>query len=253
MKKLHLYIVLIFIISPVLTIIYLSVVSSWSFPQLWQADFTINFWKGLVQSDNELKKSFIQSLFISTSLALLATLFGFSMSKQIMLNKKLHGLLQLSFYPYLIAPVVLGSMLQFYFVRWGLTGTLPGVMIAQLLFIFPYSVLILSAFWNDRIKKIAFQANCLGASNHQVNRSILMPMAKPWLLLCLVQCFLISWFEYGITQLVGVGKVETLTIKTMHFVKEANPHQAALAACLMIFPVLLILIFNQRLIANKTS
>ncbi len=251
MKKGIFYIVLLFVVSPLMAIGYLSVVSAWSFPALLRAEFTLAFWGGLLDANNTLTKSLLLSLFISSVIALSGTLFGYFVSKELMFHRKRGGLVQLAFYPYLIAPVVLGAMLQYYFVRWGLTGTLIGVLLAQALFILPYSVLIMSTFWTERIRQLAFQASSLGATNRQVNISVLLPMARPWLLLCLVQCFLISWFEYGITQLIGVGKVDTLTIRTMHFVGEANPHQAALAACLMILPILLLLIINQRLIAKK--
>ncbi|TRX52206.1 ABC transporter permease [Fulvivirga sp. M361] len=251
MKNQLRHIVLIFVLSPFLTVVYLSLVSGWSFPDLWQANFTLRFWKSLLESGSGLLDSLRLSLFISFSIALLATAFGFFVSKQLMFWQRYQALLQLAFYPYLIAPVILGAMLQYYFVRWGLTGTLLGVFLAQTLFVLPYSVLLMATFWTDRIRQIAFQASSLGASNRQVNASVLFPMARSWLLLCFVQCFLISWFEYGITRLIGVGKVDTLTIKVMHFVQEANPHYAALAACLMILPLLVVLVINQRLITNR--
>ncbi len=251
MKKAVFYIILLFVLSPLLAIAYLSVVAAWSFPELLQANYTLMYWESLLEEGNMLTYSLGLSLLISGVIALSGTVFGYFVSKELMFHSKQNGLVQLAFYPYLIAPVVFGAMLQFYFVRWGLTGTLGGVLLAQALFILPYSVLIMSTFWTERIRQLAFQAASLGASNRLVNKEILFPMARPWLLLCLVQCFLISWFEYGITQLIGVGKVATLTIRTMFFVREANPHQAALAACLMILPVLLLLMINQRLIVKK--
>lgn len=205
-----------------------------------------------MDSSNGLFVSFLLSIFISGSIAVLATLFGYFISRQLLFDKNQSRFIQLAFYPYLIAPVILGAMLQFYFVRFNLTGTTLGVFIAQAFFIFPYSVLLLSTFWNDKIRQLAFQAKSLGATDRQVNQQVLFPMARPWILLSLVQCFLISWFEYGITQYIGVGKVETLTIRAMNFVKEANPHQAALSACLMILPVLLILVINQQLLTKRS-
>lgn len=226
-------------------------VSAWSYPQLWSARFTTNNWLGLFRADNPLLHSLLLSLSVSVTIAVTATVFGFTVSKQLLFSEKYQKWVRLAFYPYLIAPVVLGSMLQFYFVRLGLTGTLGGVLLAQALFILPYSVLLIATFWSDRVRQLAFQASSLGASSWQVNRTVLLPLARPWLVLCLVQCFLISWFEYGITRVIGVGKVPTLTIQAMHFVKEANPHQGALAACLMILPVLLVLVANQHLLIKR--
>ena len=253
MKRSLAHITLVFVASPLLAIVYLSFVSNWSFPRLWQAHFTLSYWTGLFRDKNGLLDSLLLSMIISFSIASLSTAFGFFVSKQLMFDRRYRALLPLAYYPYLIAPVVLGAMLQYYFVRWGLAGTLYGVVLAQALFILPYSVLLMATFWTERTRQIAFQALTLGATHRQVDRSILFPMARAWLLLCFVQCFLISWFEYGITRFVGMGKVNTLTVKVMHFVQESNPHQAALAACLMILPLLGVLIANQKLITRGES
>ena len=57
-----------------------------------------------------------------------------------------------------------------------------------------------------------------------------------------------SWFEYGVTQFVGIGKVPTLTVRTMQFVKEANPQFDAVSACLMVLPLLAFMLLNARLL-----
>lgn len=244
------YFLLLFATLPFLTLLYLSVVSRWTFPQLIDATFSLGLWQNLLRNQNQIGYSFGISILLGSSVSVLATIFGFYVSKALWLEKHSARFLQLAFYPYLIPPVVLGAMLQFYFVRLGLTGTIFGVFVAQLLFILPYSVLLLSTFWTEQIRQLVLQAHSLGASDQHVNRLILLPMAKPWLGLCLVQCFLFSWFEYGITQYVGIGKVPTLTIQAMHFIKEANPHWAALIACLMLFPLLILLWMKQKLLTR---
>ena len=253
MKKLTYAIVTLFLVLPLLAVLYLSVVTQWSFPALWDAEFTLRGWSHVFRSGDGLGNSLLLSLFISSLIASLATVFGFMASKELMFTPRFTRLLSLAYYPYLIAPVVLGSMLQYYFIRLGLSGSLGGVLLAQGLFIVPYSVLLLSTFWNERIRQTAFQASTLGASTRQLFVTILIPMARPWLILCYAQCFLISWFEYGITQVIGVGKVPTLTIRTMQFVREADPHQAARAAGLMVLPVILLLIVNQRLFIQRAE
>ena len=195
MKRIGYLLTASFLLLPLLTIGYLSVATQWTFPKLWQGPFTMQYWSGLIQSGNALAASLALSLGVSITIAGSATVFGFVVSKQLAFGAKTRGLLRLAYFPYLIAPVVFGSMLQFYFVRLGLTGSIAGVWLAQVLFVFPYGLLFLSTFWNDRLKQTAFQATTLGASSWQLYRSVLIPMARPWLFICFVQCFLISWFE----------------------------------------------------------
>lgn len=241
------------LLLPLLAVLYLSVVTQWSYPQLLEATFTGQYWIDLLQGESNLLRSLGLSLLIASLISVSALLFGFTISGQLTATPRRAKWLPLAFYPYLIAPVVLGAMLQFYFVRFQLSGSLGGVMLAQVLFIFPYAVLFMSTFWNDRVRQTAYQALTLGATQRQLYQTVLIPMAKPWLFICWAQCFLISWFEYGITRLVGVGKVVTLSVVLMQYVEEANPHLAALAACLMILPVLLLLLLNQRIFLKSAK
>lgn len=241
------------LLFPLLVLAYLSVVTNWSFPQLINGHFTLTYWLATFSSSNELLSGFVTSFFIAISIASLATALGFVVSLYIMFHKYQQKLVPLAFYTYLISPVVFGAMLNYYFIRMDLTGTLTGVLFAQWLYIFPYSILLFSTFWNERVKQLAFQSFTLGASKTQSFIKILIPLAKPWLLLCFIQCFLISWFEYGITKVIGLGKISTLTTETMKFINEANPHLAAVSAGLMIFPLLLIFVMAQFVVTKKIT
>lgn len=247
MRKATDYILMGLLLLPLMAIVYLALVSRWTYPQLWDTSFSFVQWMARVSSAGSILKGLWLSIFLALGMGISATGVGFILSGQIAYHRGKSRFIHFAYYPYLIAPVVLGAMLQFYFVRLGLIGTLAGVMLAQFIFILPYAVLLLFTFWNDRIRQTAFQATTLGATSLQVFRTILFPMAKPWLIICFLQCFLISWFEYGITQMIGVGKVPTLTIQTMIYIKEANPHLAALAACMLVGPLVAMLLVNRKL------
>ena len=247
------YILMGLLVLPLLAVLYLTFVSSWTYPRLWDHSFTFAHWTSGIYLSGSLMAGLWLSLLIAMVMGVSATGLGFLFSWQIALHARKSLLIHFSYYPYLIAPVVLGAMLQFYFVRLGLTGTLVGVMLAQFIFILPYGVLVLSTFWNDRIRQTAFQAATLGATSQQVFRTILLPMAKPWLFICFLQCFLISWFDYGITQMIGIGKVSTLTIQTMVFIREANPRLAALAASLLVGPLVVLLVIKSKIFLKEAA
>jgi putative spermidine/putrescine transport system permease protein len=80
-----------------------------------------------------------------------------------------------------------------------------------------------------------------------------VPVSKPVLLLCFFQTFLISWFEYGLTSVIGLGQVRTLTIALYQYIGEANQYVAALAGCLVCLPPLLLLWLNQRYVYQAAS
>jgi putative spermidine/putrescine transport system permease protein len=239
---------LLLIILPIISLLYLSVVRQWEYPLLF--NFSLQHWRSFLTGDDPILSSLLLSIEIALGIASSATIVGFLISRRI---ARAPGLLQMAYYPYLIAPVIFGVMLQYFFIRMNLTGSLWGVILAQMLFIFPYSILLFATFWNDRVSQTIFQASTLGASDIQVIVKIVFPMARPWIILSFIQCFLISWFEFGITQVIGVGKVQTLTIITMRYVQEANPHLAALASLFMVIPVIILLVINRHLFLKRMS
>lgn len=238
-------------VLPLLVLLYLSLVKAWAFPALLtDAQWTVQHWQQLWQGQAGWWAVLWRSLLLSGGLATLATALGFVWSKHLLLEQQREPWLRWALYPYVLSPVVLGAMLQYYFVRLGLTGQFWGVFLAQAFFILPYAVLLMASFWTTELRRLALQARSLGATEGQLNRSILWPLAKPWLQLTWWQCFLASWFEYGLTQWLGLGKVETLALRSMQYLREANPHIAALAALLMVLPLLLIWWFNERYLAR---
>lgn len=240
-----------FALLPVITLIYLSLVQSWTYPTLFQAEWSWRQWTALFEAHPSLSSALVNSMILALVMGSLGLLFGFVIAKELAFQRTKRAWLQFAFYPYLIAPVVLGAMLQYYFVLWGWSASFFGVMIAQALFILPFSVLIMSNFWTAETREYLHVGASLGGSPKALRKTLLYPLAKPWMLLTFVQCFLMSWFEYGMTQLVGIGKVQTLTVLSMAFLKEANPHPAALAGLLMILP--LVLLFSIVLPAFKNK
>ncbi|MGL6068735.1 MAG: ABC transporter permease, partial [Sediminibacterium sp.] len=156
-------------------------------------------------------------------------------------------LLFLAYLPFVLSPVILAVCLKFYFIKLSLAGTVAGVIIAQLIIAIPYSIIFFTGFWNQRVKSFEHIVNTLGGTNIVALTSVIIPLSKPLLLVCFFQCFLISWFEYGLTSVIGYGKIQTLTIKVYQFLTEANIYYAALSCCLLIIPPVLLLWINKRI------
>lgn len=236
---------------PIVAILLLSLVNQWGYPSLL-GHFTLDNWRNTLGGAEGLGTSFLLSLFLSATISLTSTTAGFIFSRNIAYSTQKKWLLPLAYYPYLVAPVVLGIVWQYFFLQAGLSGRLWGVVLAQFLFAFPYSVLLFAGYWGKEIKDMEQQAVNLGADGWQVYRKVLIPAARGWIFISLFQTFLLSWFEYGLTSVVGIGKVPTLTLRTMVYVKEANPHYAAVAACLMVLPLLALLLVNRSIFAQKS-
>ncbi len=247
---------LFFAISIFFAIGFLVVISlggNWTYPALLPATVSLDNWRVMLISDSSLWKAFLQSMLISLTVAAVTTTAAFVTSKHIAHSKYRSQLLLLSYIPYVLSPVIIAATLHFFFIYSQLSGTIVGVMLAQFFIAYPFGVIILNNFWNPRMRSIEELALTLGSSSWSTWYKVLLPISKNALLLCFFQTFLVSWFEFGLTNLIGVGSVQTLTVRVFSFINEANIFYAAIASCLLILPPMLLIWLNKRYIFNTQT
>jgi putative spermidine/putrescine transport system permease protein len=234
------------IMFPFFFLFLLSLSSDWRFPSLLPEYFGLKNWANLAGTESGLSYSFFISLLISFSVAITSTLSGFFISRYVSYSRRKDFLTLLTYFPYILAPVVFGACLSFYFLKVGIFGTTFGVILAQFIIAFPYALIFFSSFWNEKIKSYEDLVSTLGGNAWTTFRKVLLPMSKGLMMICFFQTFLISWFEYGLTSIIGVGKVQTLTIKVFLFIKESNFYYGAMSCCLLIIPPLILIYINKR-------
>lgn len=218
MKTLFKSFIVFIIIIPFLVLLALSLGRNWLYPSVLPAVWTLENWRVLIAGNNDLSNSLVLSLTISLSMAAIVTLASFITSKHIAFSRWREQWLLLAYAPYVFAPVILGACLQFFFLKFGLSGNIYGVLLAQLFITYPFGIILFSGFWNQQMRAMEQLVATLGGNTLQTYIKVLLPIAKGALLICFFQTFLISWFEYGLTVIIGVGKVQTLTVKVFQYV-----------------------------------
>lgn len=251
LKPFVLSLIVVLTLFPFAYLVLLSLASDWRFPDLWPGYLGLKNWVRVLTSDTTLLESFALSTLISISVALVSTLAGFFISRTVAFHPRKQTLTLLTYFPYILSPVVFAACLSFFFLKLNLFGKPTGVILAQFMVAFPYALIFFSSFWNERIRNLEGLVATLGGTPRQTFFRVLLPIARGMLLVCFFQTFLISWFEYGLTSIIGVGKVQTLTIKVFLFIKESNFYYGALACCLLIFPPVVLLYLNKRYVFNK--
>jgi len=236
---------------PVAYLVVLSLATQWIFPHAFPKALTLNRWISLFTSSTDLFSSLMLSLGTALSVATIATLAGFYTSKHLAYHPQRNIWMRLSYFPFVLSPVIYAAVLYYFFIQLGLSGNISGVIIAQLLIAYPYSVILFSGFWSQRIHNIEQLVQTLGGNRWQTYKRVLLPMAQGLLLVCFFQTFLISWFEYGLTTIIGVGQVQTLTLKVFQYINEANFYNAALSSSLLVLPPIILLYFNKKYLFQK--
>ncbi len=248
MKKIVTYFFAALFLLPILFLIQLSVAESWRYPMLLPDVWTGQHWRDFLGSNNQLAHHLVLSLLLSCSVAIGVTMVGFFISKKVLQHPKAAVLLKMAYIPYSFSPVMYAFCVHFLFLRLGLGGTLLGVWIAQFLLAFPFVVLLFSGHWTQALFEMEQLVATLGGTKRDAFWKVLLPMSKNRLLLAFFQSFLISWFDYGLVVVIGLGKVQTMTILTYQFIGEANLYFAAIASLLTLIPPLILLWLNRRLL-----
>lgn len=247
-----LWIVAVLCITPVVILVLLSFSQQWVYPFVLPKKFTAEAWYYIFEGDNKIAQGILTSAGIALSVATLATAMGFFSSRLIAYHRYKRQLLLLAYLPFVLSPVIFAVCIKYYFIILGLAGTFWGVILAQLIITYPYSIIFFTSFWNLRMQQYQSLVNTLGGSHTQAFKKVVLPMAVPMLITGFFQCFFISWFEYGLTFIIGFGKVQSLTIKVFQYLTEANIFYAALSCCLLILPPILLLWINKKFIYHKT-
>ena len=237
---------------PFLYLIILSIISRYPYPEIIPKHFDFSHWISVFTGESELAHSLTVSVIISLTVATISTGFGFVTSRAFAKNSKEQRLIKMTYFPFLFPPVIYASMLSHFFIVAHLSGTITGVVVGQVLIAYPFAILLLRGFWSRTVMTNEETAKTLGASPRQIFFRVLLPMARGLLFITFFQTFLISWFEYGLTTLLGLGQIQTLTLRVFGYIQQGNPTLAALSSLfLFIPPVLLLLIYKPSLFRRR--
>ncbi len=235
-------------VLPFVYLLVLSFARRWTFPHLRPEVLDAAAWARVNAGTEGLGGSLLLSLALSLTVAALSTTAGFITGRVIGYDRHRDRWLLLAYAPFVLSPAILGVCLLYVFLRLGLAGGFAGVVAGQFLFAYAFDVVLFSGFWNAEVRALEDLVYTLGGSVMQAYRRALLPMSRGVLLVGFFQSFLLSWFDYGLTLILGSGRVQTLTVRVFEYLGAGNFPLAAVSACLLVFPPLALLGFNRRIV-----
>jgi len=234
------WIVLALFASPLLPLALWSCTAAWPWPHLLPPSWSARAW-GLSQDPDA---GFMAALATSCGIAAAVTALAFVLSLplgELLGRRQFRGKGWLEVL--VVAPVLLPSFvsamgLHETLLRWGIAGSLSGVILLHLVPSMPYMVRSLSTGYALLGTRLEDQARSLGASPRHVLLHVTLPRLGPAILVGGTFVFLVSFGEYLLTVLVGGGDVVTLPVVLYPFIAAGDRPVAAMGSLLMALPPL---------------
>ena len=133
--------------------------------------------------------------------------------------------------------------------RWGLTNTLLGVTVVELVLTVPFSVWMLRGFFSEIPLELEEAARIDGCSKLQALFHVLLPVSRPGIIAVAVFSFIFSWNEYLFPLiLVNNEAAKTLPLGVAGFMGHLNVEWGPLLAAgvVSVAPILILFTFLQR-------
>jgi putative spermidine/putrescine transport system permease protein len=246
-------VVAIWLVAPTLVVIPLSFTGRQSFnfpPASWSVTYYKQFFTDPAWTD---------ALLVSVQLALmvtvLATVLGTAAAFALVRGRlrtavAAQGLLLL---PMIIPQIVVAIAIYIAFLRWGLQGTMTGLVLAHTALAIPFVVITVSASIRTLDRRLEYAAAGLGASPLTVLRCVVAPLIGPGVLSGAVFAFVTSFDEVVISLYLQSPDLRTLPVQMFTSVTYNIDPTMAAASSMIVMTTTLLILLPQMLTRRKKS
>src|SRR6185295_18319126 len=190
-----------FVLGPLVSLGVWSVAERWTYPSPWPQRFGLRYWARMLSGD------FLDPL--NTGL-LFAVPLGYALARLRFAGRTLILLAFLLPQAFPQLPVFASATREFY--RFGLAGTVAGVVLVHLVGGLVFAVWTMTAVFRSMAVELEEAAWNLGASTTRAFVGVSLPLAGPGIVASAVLVFLYSLDEFTGTLLVGSPFVTTLPV-----------------------------------------
>ena len=255
-------VVLLYAFIPVLWIVSLSVKSSGSLNdgKFWPQDIAWTNYTSIFKN-NDFLRALVNSIGICVIATVIALVFGtmaaYAIARLEFPGKRL--MIGVSLLISMFPQIALVTPLFKIETTLGLFNTWPGLIIPYITFALPLSIYVLSAFFREIPWELEKAAKMDGATPYQAFRRVITPLAMPGIFTTAILVFIACWndFLFAIS-LTSTNAARTVPAAMSYFTgattfeKPTGP--IAAAAVVITIPVLLVvLLFQRRIVAGLTS
>src|SRR5215510_1897786 len=200
------------ILGPLLSLVVWSLAERWTYPAAWPQRLGFRYWHRMLTSDflDPLKTGLVIALIVTAAALVCAIPLGYALARLHFPGRTLVLLAFLLPQAFPQLPVFAAATREFY--RWGLAGTMTGVVLVHLVGGLVFAVWTMTAVFRSIEPALEDAAYNLGASPTRAFFTVSLPLAVPGMVASALLVFLYSLDEFTGTLLVGAPFVTTLPV-----------------------------------------
>lgn len=240
--RLYVLLLFVFIFAP----IFFSVIFSFNsarFPTIPLESFTLK-WYETIWADPDVWEAFRNSIIVSASAAILATVLGFctAYTDYRYRFRFKPAYLALVLLPPTIPLIIMALAMLAWFSKIGASGKLWSVIIAHSVLTAPFAMAIIRLRLNQIDKDLESAAWNLGASEWRAMREVIFPFCKPAILSALFLTAAVSFDEFAIAWFVS-GLNKTVPVLILEIVQgNIDPQVNAIGTIVFLISMTLVIV-----------
>jgi putative spermidine/putrescine transport system permease protein len=200
------------IVGPLTGLAVWSLAERWTYPSAWPQQLGLRYWQRVATGDflEPLRLGVFIAVIVTIVALVLAIPLGYALARLAFPGRALVLVLFLLPQAFPQLPVFASATREFY--RFGLAGTIPGVVLVHLVGGLVFAVWTMTAVFRSIAPELEEAAWNLGASTTRAFAGVALPLAVPGIVASAVLVFLYSLDEFTGTLLVGAPFVTTLPV-----------------------------------------
>jgi putative spermidine/putrescine transport system permease protein len=243
-----------FIVAPLVGVVLWAFAEQWRAPALLPTEWGFKYWRMLL-ARADVQQSLPLSLLLATTVTLAAAILclpaAYALARMEFPGRRAILLSFITAHAFPRFPLYVSIAVVF--LTLGLIGTVPAVVMVQLVFSMLYMIWIPTAAFRGVDPRLEEAARDVGASHFTVLTRITLPQVAPAIGAALLLTFVNAFYEVEGALLVGIPDIRTLPIVMLSLItgQMIVQYGAVLSAMLWV-PSLVLLIFARRLFDSRT-
>jgi len=236
------------ILGPLLSLLVWSLAERWTYPATWPQRLGFRYWQRMLTSDflDPFKTGLVIALIVTAAALVCAIPLGYALGRLRFPGRMLVLLAFLLPQAFPQLPVFAAATREFY--RWGLAGTMTGVVLVHLVGGLVFAVWTMTAVFRSIEPALEDAAYNLGASPTRAFFTVSLPLAVPGVVASALLVFLYSLDEFTGTLLVGAPFVTTLPVYMYSASQGYELQIASVTALVLMVPGAVLLLLLERVL-----